>query len=147
MRSTASMDEGGAKQLEYCFRLCEKEPERSSSIVKCATHDMSSRKIAFLDASGTCLVADATSEVANELQLDDQTYQELGEMSYPLTEIRKEFRKWEKKWRQLFMNHRSEPSTFIRCPERELCGIVHDHFIIFDSDFVQLMCTESRLKD
>ena len=45
------------------------------------------------------------------------------------------------------LNHKSETSTFIRCQECELCGFVHDHFITFDSDFVQLMCIESRLKE
>ena len=92
-------------------------------------------------------MADATSEVARELQLDDQAYQELGEMSYPLSETRKELRKCEKRWRQVVMKHTSEPSAFIRCPECEMCGFVHDHFIIFDSDIVQLMCIEARLKD
>ena len=58
--------------LKCCSRLCKKGPERPSSIVKCATLDTRSRKIAFLDASVTCSVADATSEVASELQLDDQ---------------------------------------------------------------------------
>ena len=57
---TKRLDEGGAKQLQFCSRLCEKEPEWSSSVVKCATLDMRSRKIAFLDASVTCLVASAT---------------------------------------------------------------------------------------
>ena len=92
-------------------------------------------------------MADATSEVASELQLDDQAYQELGAMSYPFSEVRKGLREWEEKRRQVFTNHKSESSTFIRCQECELCGFVHDHFIIFDSDFVQLMCIESRLKE
>ena len=48
---TKWVDEKGAKQRENCSRLCEKELERSSSNVKCATFDMRSRKITFLDAS------------------------------------------------------------------------------------------------
>ena len=32
---TKWVDEGGAKQLEYCSRLGKEEPERQSSIVKC----------------------------------------------------------------------------------------------------------------
>ena len=55
---------GGAKQLEYCFRLCEKELKGSSSNVKCETFDMMSRKITFLDASPTCWVVSITSDVA-----------------------------------------------------------------------------------
>ena len=55
---------------------------------------MRSRKITFLEASETCLVADATSEVC-ELQCDDQAYQELKAISYPWTEMRKELRRWE----------------------------------------------------
>ena len=63
-------------QLEYCSKLCVTEPaERSSSMVECATCDVRSRKITFLDASVTCLVVDAASEVASELQLDDQACQ------------------------------------------------------------------------
>ena len=50
---TRWVDEGGARQREYCSRLCGKEPERSSSDVKCATFDMRSRKITSLDASAT----------------------------------------------------------------------------------------------
>ena len=73
--------------------------------------------------------------MASELQLDEQAYQELGEMSYSLAEIRKELRKWEKKWRRVFVDHKPESSTFIRCQECELCGFVHNHFIIFDSYF------------
>ena len=34
--------------------------------------------------------SDASSEVASELQLDEQACPELGELSYPLSEIRKE---------------------------------------------------------
>ena len=40
--------------------------------------------------------SDATSEVASELQLDEQACPELGELSYPLSEIRKEVCNWEK---------------------------------------------------
>ena len=67
-------EEGGAKQLEYCSRLCEKELIRSSSNVKCAKFDVMSRKIMLLDASVTCWVndapatSDATRDVASELQ-------------------------------------------------------------------------------
>ena len=82
-----------------------------------------------MDASVTCLVVDVASEVASELQLDDQACQQHGEMSCPLSKMGKELRKWEKKWRQVFMNRKSESSTFILCQECELCGFVHDHFI------------------
>ena len=40
---TKWMDEGDAKQLEYCSRVCEKELKRSGSNNKCATFDMMSR--------------------------------------------------------------------------------------------------------
>ena len=42
---TKWVDEGSAKQLEYCSRLCEKEVDRFSSNVKCVTVDVMSRKI------------------------------------------------------------------------------------------------------
>ena len=45
------------------------------------------------------------------------------------------------------MNRKLETSTFIRCQECDLCGLVHDHSVIFDSGFVQLMCIESRLRE
>ena len=55
-------------------------------------------------------------------------------------------RNWEKKWRQVIINHKPKSSTFVCCQERELCGLERDRFVIFDSDSVQLTCIESRLK-
>ena len=91
---TKRVNEGGAKQLEYCPRLCEKEFEWSSSNVKCATLDVMSRKIMVLDASATRCVAGATSEGASERHTDEEAVCQdlLGELSYSLHEIRQEVR-------------------------------------------------------
>ena len=62
----------GAEQLEYCSRWCEEELEGSSSNVKFERFDMMSRKITFLDASATCWVVSATSDVTSELPTDEQ---------------------------------------------------------------------------
>ena len=78
--------------VQDCVR---KEVERSSSNVKCVTLGLRSRKIAFLDASVTCLVADVVSEMGAQLQRDEQANLKMrGEMLYPLFEIRKKLRKW-----------------------------------------------------
>ena len=53
---------------ERCSRLCDKEFGRSSSDDECVM----SRKIMFLNAPATCCVASAMSEMALELQLDEQ---------------------------------------------------------------------------
>ena len=79
------------------------------------------------------------SVITAVLQLDDQAYQVLGDLSYLLSEIRKELRNWETKWRHVIMNRKPKSSTFIRFQECELSGLVHEHFIIFDSGCVQLM--------
>ena len=125
---TTWVNEGGAKQLACCSRLSEKEFDRSSSDVECVM----SRKIVVWDASAMCCTASAASEVTSEL-------------SYSLLGMRKELHNWEVECRQVFINHKPESSTLVCCRERELCGIVHDRFII-ESDSVQLTCTESRLK-
>ena len=70
----------------------------------------------------------------------------LGELSCSLSGMRKEVRNWEKKWRQVFINHKPKSSTFVCCRDRELCGFVHDHVIIGGYS-VQLTCIESRLKE
>ena len=146
--STKWMSEGPAKQLEYHSRLCEKELKGSSSLVTCVTFDMMSRKIMLLDASATCWMAGATSEVASELHSDEQAVCQdlLGELSGSLSGMREELRNGEKKWQQVFVNHKPKSSTFVCCQERELCGFVHDRFIV-KSDLVQLTCIESRLKE
>ena len=113
----------------------------SSSNVKCVTFDMMSRKIICFDASATCWVDGATSEGPSELHLDEQAVCQdtFGGLSYSLSGLRIEVRNWEKKGRQVFINHKPKSSTFVCCQERELCGfIIRDRFIIFDSDSVQL---------
>ena len=143
------MNEGGAKQLEYYSRLCENECERSSFNVKCVTFDVMSRKSCFWMLPQHVGWLALPSEVASELQLDEQAVCQdlLGELSCSLSGMRKELRKWEKTWRQVFISHKAKSSTFICCQERELCGFVHDRFITFDSDSVRLMCIEARLKE
>ena len=63
-------------------RLCEKEFEQSSSDVESAM----SRKIMVLDDSALCCIASALSEMAIELQFDEQAVCQflLGEVSYSL---------------------------------------------------------------
>ena len=128
---------GGAKQLEYCSRLCEKDLKRLSSNVKCAMFGMMSRS-----------VASATSDVVSKLPTDEQVVcQDLtGELSNSLSEIRKETHYWKTKWRGVFVNHKPKSSTVMCCHERELCGLVHNHFIV-TVDSVQLVWIESRLKE
>ena len=95
---TKRVNERGAKQLEYCSRLCEKEFEWSSSNVKCATLDVMSRKIMVLDAFATRCVAGAASKGTSEPQpYEEAVCQDLlGELSYSLYEIREEVRNREK---------------------------------------------------
>ena len=83
---------GGAKQLEYCSRLCEKELKRLSFNVKCTTFDMMSRS-----------VVGATSEVAIEPQPDEQVVCQdlLGELSCSLSGMRTEVCNWEKKLQEV----------------------------------------------
>ena len=83
----------GAKQLEYCSRLCEKELKRLSSNVKCATFDTMSRS-----------VVSATSDVASELPTDEQVVCQdlLGELSCSLSGMRTEVCNWEKKLQEVF---------------------------------------------
>ena len=97
---------------------------------------MGSRKIAFLDASVTCLVASAMSEMAAELQRDEQaSLKMLGELSYLLSEMRKEVCKWEKKLQRVPMDNTLLLATTYQsrccCQEREPCGFLHgDDFIV-----------------
>ena len=115
-------------------RDCEKDLKRLSSNVKCAIFDMMSRS-----------VAGATSGVVStdeQMVCQDLT----GELSNSLSEIRKETHYWKTKWRDVFVNHKPKSSTVMCCHERELCGLVHNHFII-TGDSVQLTWIESRLKE
>ena len=91
---------------ERCSRLCEKEFGWSSSNVKCATSDVTSRKIMVLDESAMCRMASAVSEVAAELQHDEQACQEsmLGEWSYSLSLMRKAVCNWEKKLQKVLID-------------------------------------------
>ena len=79
---------GGAKQLEYCSRLCVKELKRLSSNVECATFDMMPRS-----------VVSATSDVASELPTDEQVVCQdlLGELTCSLSGMRTEVCNWLKK--------------------------------------------------
>ena len=132
---------GGAKQLEYCSRLCEKELNRLSSKVKCATFDMMSRS-----------VVSATSDVVSEPPTDEQVVcQDLhGKLSCSLSGKRTEVCIWEKKLQEVLDCNTLLLATTYQsrscCRERELCGFVHDHFIT-EGDSVQLTWIESRLKE
>ena len=129
---------GGAKQLEYCSRLCEKELKRLSSNVKC---DMMSRR-----------VVSATSDVASEPPTDEQVVCQdlLGELSRSLSGMRTEACNWEKKLQEVFDDNTLLLATTCQSRscrrDRELCGFVHDHFIS-EGDSVQLTWIESRLKE
>ena len=106
---------GGAKQLEYCSRLCEKELKRLSSNVKCATFDMMSRR-----------VVSAASDVASE----PPTRQDLlGKLSRSSSGMRTEVCNWEKKLQEVFDDNTLLLATTCqsrRCRlERELCGFAH----------------------
>ena len=81
---------GGAKQLEYCSRLCEKELKGSSSNVKCETFDIMSRSV--------------VSDVASELPTDEQVVCQdlLGKLSCSLSGMRTEVCNWEKKLQEVF---------------------------------------------
>ena len=151
---------GGAKQLEYCSRLCEKELKGSSSNVKCETFDIMSRS-----------VVSATSDVASELPTDEQVVCQdlLGKLSCSLSGMRTEVCNLEKKLQEVFDDNTlllattydntlllatTYDNTLLLattyqsriCHERELCGFLHDHFII-TADSVLLMLIESRLKE
>ena len=145
---TERVDEGGVEQPEYYSRSCEKELKRSSSNVKCVTVDVMSRKIMFWDASAMRCVASATSEVASELPPDEQAVCQdlLGELSSSLSGMREAVCIWEK-LQNVLIHHKPKSSAVVCCQERELCGFVHDRFITFDSDSLQLMWIESRLKE
>ena len=142
----------GAEQLEYCSRWCEEELEGSSSNVKCETFDMMSRKITLLDASATCWVVSASSDVASELPTDEQVVCQdfLGELSCSLSGMRTEVCNWDKKLQEVFGDNTQLLATTYQSRscrrEREFCGFVHDHFIT-KGDSVQLMWIESRLKE
>ena len=71
--------------------------------------------ITVLDASAMRCVAGAMSEVAAELQHDEQTCHESmhGELSYSLSGARKELHNCEEKWRQVFINHKTESSALV----------------------------------
>ena len=140
---------GGAEQLEYRSKLCEKELKRSSSDVECAMLGASPRKIRSLDASRARRMVGTASKVAIEPQPDEEVVcQDLtGEMSTSLSEIRKETHRWKTKWRHAFVNHKRKSSTVVCCHERELCGFVHGDDFIITGDSVQLMWIESRLKE
>ena len=91
-----------------------------------------SRKIMALDASATCWVADATTEVASELEPDDQAYQELGELSCSLSGMRQSVCNWEKKLQKVLVDNIPLSVTTYQsrscARERELCRLVHgDH--------------------
>ena len=120
----------GAKPLEYCSKVCEKELKR--------LFDMMSGSVAC-----------ATSDVASELPTDEQVvcHDLTGEFSNSLSEVRKETYSWKTKWRHVFVNHKPQSSTVVCCHERELCGFVHGDDYIIKGDSVQLMWIESRLKE
>ena len=146
------MNGGGAKQLEYCLRLCEKELQGSSSNVKCETLDMMSRKITFLDACATCWMVSATSDVASEPPTDEQVVCQdlLGELSCSLSGMRTEVCNWEKKLQEVFDDNTLLLATTYQprsCRgEGEFCGFAQDHFFT-EGDSVQLTWIESRLKE
>ena len=100
--------------------------------------DTISRKITFFNASATCWVASATIEMAAELQPDEQASLDMhGELSYSLSEIRKEVRNWEEVATSV---HEPQPksSTFVCCRERELRGFVHEDYFTITGDSTQL---------
>ena len=100
------------------------------------------------DSSAMRCVASAMGEIAVELQHDEQLHHEsmLGELSYLLSGVRQELRNWEEKRRQVFIKHEPESSASVCREERELCGFVHDRFIV-DCDSVPLMCFELGFKE
>ena len=140
---------GGAKQLETLWeRPRTVEFQRQVCDVWCDVTECgpSPRKIRSMDASGARRVADTVSGVAIEPQPGEQVVcQDLtGELSDSLSEIRKETRSWNTKWRCVFVNHIPQSSTVVCCHERELRGFVHgDDFILVTGDYVQLIWIES----
>ena len=90
-----------------------------------------------LDASAMRCMASDVSEMVLGYNLMSKVCQDsLGELSYSLSGMRKELHKWETDWREVFINYKSKSSTFERCQKRELCGLVHDRFIV-ESDSVK----------
>ena len=92
------------------------EFEWPSSVIKCVTFNVMSQKITVLDASATHCVASAMSEVAAELERDEQACREsvLGELSYSLSGARKELHSCEEKRRQVSINVKPESSALVR---------------------------------
>ena len=123
-------------QLEYCWRLYEKELKRLSSEVECAMLGASPRKIRSMDASGARRIAGTVSGVAIEPQLDEQVVCQgmTGELSNSLSEIRKETHNRKTKWRHVFVNHKPKPSTIVCCHERELCGLIYVYILICQTE-------------
>ena len=60
--------------------------------------------------------------------------------------MRKELHNWEEKRRQVFIKHKPGSSTLVCGRERDLRGFIHNRFTV-ESDSVQLMCIEPRLKE
>ena len=91
----------------------------------------------FLDASRAHCQAEATSEMAIELLLEEQVEGEdlIGELSKSLYGTRKAAHNGEKKWQRVIIDSGFVIGTWsaaiVCCRERELCGFVHgDDFII-----------------
>ena len=130
---------GGAKQLEYCSRLCEKDLKRLSSNVKCAMFDLMSRS-----------VAGATSDVVSKLPTDEQVVcrELIVELSNSLSEIRKETHYWKTEWRDVFVNRKPKSSTVMSCHERELCGLVHNQIEAQEAQGLNFeRCADLRVDD
>ena len=96
------------------------------TVVKCVTFNVMSQKITVLDAFAMLCMASAMSEVAAELQHDEQACQESTsrELSYLLSGVRKELYNCEERWRQVFINHKPESSASVCHRELELCGFI-----------------------
>ena len=113
---------GGAKQLEYCSRLCEKELKGSSSNVKCETFDMTSRS-----------VVSATSD--SELPTDEQVVCQdlLGKLSSSLSGMRTEVCNWEKKLQEVF-----DDNTL-------LLATTYDNTLLLATTYQSRICHEREL--
>ena len=95
-----------------------------------------------LDPSAMRCMASAMSEMAAELQPDEQAYLELGELSYSLSGMRKEVCNWEKKLQKVLIDNTQLLAVTYQsrscCRERELCGFVHGDYFVTTGGSMQL---------